>query len=682
MKDIGPILQQLNPEQREAVLQTDGPVLIIAGAGSGKTRVITTRIAYLIAKGLAAPDSILAVTFTNKAAGEMRERVASLVGKELAKSITISTFHSFCVRVLREEIEQLGYRRNFTISSESDVRTLVRRSLDDLEGIQESFDAGMVLEHISTIKSTGATPETLPVAKGETDATQKYRQWLPEIYDRYQSALRAANTVDFDDLLLLTLRLLQEHPDVLARYQAQFRYVMVDEYQDTNRVQYSLLRALAGGHGNLCVVGDDDQSIYGWRGADIRNLLDFERDFRKARIITLSQNYRSRETILKAANAVIRNNRHRRDKNLWSTLGPGRPIDFFTVADEEQEAKEAVAWLKHIQSKSEAKYSDFLILYRSNLQSRPFEIAFRQAGIPYIVVGGQEFYERAEIKDIVAYLKAIANPRDEAAFLRVANMPRRGIGDTTLHQVHELCRTRQLSLGKGLAALVEQGGLTPATRGGIQEFLGILSEFRGRFHDCHGKLGITATDLVDRIGYRDELLRTSKSPAQFEARWSNIQALLTSMSEYESTVESPTLTAFLDQSALVTDDDRRGRDKHKTPGATLMTVHSAKGLEYPFVFIVGIEEGLMPHDKSLKGDALEEERRLFYVALTRAQRHVTLFHALSRERFGKSRLTKPSRFLSEIPEDLLQPQIRAAQDMIEAHLAPPKPKKRKPRRRK
>jgi superfamily I DNA/RNA helicase len=688
------LLNALNPEQRAAVLQTEGPVLILAGAGSGKTRVITTRIAYLIAENLAEPSEILAMTFTNKAAAEMRDRVAKVVGKRAAAGIVISTFHSFCVRVLRAEIEHVGYRRNFTISTESDARTLVRRSLKELEGVQESFDPDRFIEHIGTLKSSGldVNGKTSPKKekavheddKSETD--KKYEKWLPEVYERYQSALRAANTVDFDDLLLLTLRLWREHPRVLARYQKRFRYVMVDEYQDTNRVQYGLLGALAGKHRNLCVVGDDDQSIYGWRGADIANILNFEKEYPEAKVVKLEQNYRSTETILAAANSVIANNTTRRAKKLWSKLGKGRPIDRFITGDEEAEAKEAAAWLKHIQEKTGAKFKDFAVLYRSNLQSRPYEIAFRQAEIPYTVVGGQEFFERAEIKDIVAYLKVIANPRDEASLLRIVNVPKRRIGDATLHLAHDICRTQKLSLGKGLAQVLKTSDLAANTKAGIQQFLSILSHFGREFRDCDGCLCEVTTALLDHIDYRGELFRTCKSAAQFEARWANVEALLSALADYETRTEKATLSGFLDVSALAKDQDRQTKEERRQTGVTLMTIHSAKGLEFPFVFLAGLEEGLMPHVKSISDEAIEEERRLFYVALTRGKRHVTLFESLSRDRYGKKAMSETSRFLEEVPAALVNTRVRAAKDMVEAAVATPtpapKPKKRRSPRRK
>lgn len=682
MIDSHRMLEKLNPQQREAVCHTEGPVLILAGAGSGKTRVITHRIAYLIQQGLAGPASILALTFTNKAAEEMRERAAELVGKPVASKIGLSTFHAFCLRVLRAECEHIGYRRNFTVSSEGDTRTLVRRMLEDVVGVKESFSPAVVLERIGMVKCGRVLlPENGKANPDEKPATAaKYEKWLPAFYEQYQSSLRASNTMDFDDLLVLTLRLWREHPRVLARYQQQYRYVMVDEYQDTNRTQYELLSALVAGRRNLCVVGDDDQSIYSWRGAGIENILNFEREFKDARVVCLEQNYRSTTTILEAANRVIANNTQRRPKKLWSDLGKGRAIDWLVTGDDEHEAKTALTWLNHIRAKSGAGYGDFALLYRSNVQSRPFEIAFRQAGVPYEVYGGQDFFERSEVRDIVAYLRTISNPRDESAFLRIVNVPRRGIGDATLHEIHELCRAESLTLGKGLSEALARGKVSAQAEAGIRGFLATLTEFRRRFRECDGHLAETLTALLERIGYRDELIRTSKTPEQAFNRWANVEAVVAAMSEYEAGDSEPSLGAFLDQSSLDTSDLKgKGRERRQD-AVTLMTIHSAKGLEFPFVFVMGVEEGLLPHDKSMDEASIEEERRLFYVALTRGQRHVSLFEALSRVRHGRERLTATSRFVREIPAELLNRTVHAARDMVEARVAPNQPKTKKGRR--
>lgn len=670
------LLDGLNPQQAEAVRHTEGSLLILAGAGSGKTRVITRRIAYLVAERIAEPEDILALTFTNKAAEEMRARIAELVGRNVAERILLSTFHSFCLRVLRTECEHVGYRRNFTVSSESDTRAIVRRMLDDIADVKESFSPAIVLERISLVKSgKSALPgngKSAADGKSEPGTDAKYGKWLPDFFDRYQSALRAANTMDFDDLLVLTLKLWQEHPRVLGRYQKQFRYVMVDEYQDTNRTQYELLAALVSAHRNLCVVGDDDQSIYAWRGAGIENILDFEREYAEAKVVRLEQNYRSTTTILDAANSVIVNNRQRRPKTLWSDLGTGRVIDWIVTGDDEHEAKEAVGWLRHVLQKSNADFGDFAMLYRSNLQSRPLEIALRQAGIPYEVYGGQDFFERSEVRDVVAYLRTIANPWDETAFLRIVNVPRRGIGDVTLHEVHDLCRAESLTLGKGLAQALARGKVATQAEQGIRGFLAVLTEFRRQFRECNGHLSLTLTHLLDAIGYHAELVRTSKTPDQAKMRWANVEAIVAALADYERSTPQPTLRGFLDVSSLDTSDFKgRGRERRKD-AVSLMTIHSAKGLEFPFVFVMGVEEGLLPHDKSVDERAIEEERRLFYVALTRGQRHVTLFEALSRVRHGRERMTKTSRFVLEIPELLVNRHVRAARDMVELRVTRPK----------
>ena len=657
-------LSDMNEPQRHAVATVAGPVLVLAGAGSGKTRVITRRIAHLIASGKAAPEQILAVTFTNKAATEMRERVADLIGFTSAKETVISTFHSYCLRVLRQDIEHLGYRKNFTIYTESDARALLRRVTDELGGQRDRFSPAMFHSAISLRKNSGETPESLKKRPLRTATEEKYETRLGDVYEQYQSALRAANSLDFDDLLLHTLHLWRKHPEALERARSQFRYIMVDEYQDTNRLQYELLTLLTAEHRNLCVVGDDDQSIYGWRGAQARNILDFEKDFPEATIITLDQNYRSTTTILKAANAVIQNNVERRAKQLWSNLGKGRAIDHFVVADEEAEATEASNWLRHIMRNSGAHYRDFAVLYRSNMQSRPFELAFRQAGIPYEVIGGQDFFERAEVKDIISYLKVMANPRDEAALLRIVNMPRRGIGDALLHQAHDLCRLEKCSIGKALALLLERGMAPGRSAQGIRTFLGLLQGYRKRYKKPDASLRDITRDLVLAIDYAGEIDRMSKNREQATMRLENVDAVLKAIEKYESESGQPSLSGFLDQTHLDSDSMTESKKRENGNVVRLMTVHSAKGLEFPFVFIVGLEDGLLPHEQSLKEGNLSEERRLFYVALTRGRRHVTLFEALSRARNGRERDCKTSRFLAEIPESLLKKHLRAAPEMM------------------
>jgi len=689
-------LQGLNPSQRDAVRHTEGPVLVLAGAGSGKIQVITRRIAHILSCGLAAPGQILAVTFTNKAATEMRERVAGLVGDKESKPIVISTFHSYCLQVLRKHITRLGYRKNFSIAGDSDSRTLLRRVVEDL-GSSESFDTGTFQSRISLMKNANEAPDPerpLPVEKA---GEEKYVENFAEVFERYHSALKAANSIDFDDLMLLTLKLWSGHPDLLAECRDAFRYVMVDEYQDTNKVQYELIRKLVSEHRNLCVVGDDDQSIYAWRGADASMILDFDKHYPDARVVTLDQNYRSTTTVLAAANAVIKNNLVRRDKKLWSDLGAGRKLDWIVCADEEQEAAEALKWMAFIQSRTGARYSDFAWLYRSNKQSRPLEVTLRQAGIPYVVVGGQDFFERAEVRDIISYLKVIANPRDESAFLRVVNMPRRGIGDATLHKIHELCRDEKLSLGQATAQLLKQGldggpmqlalgesadehvrqFKEQKTERGLRDFLRLLDKYRKRFREKDGTLREIVEDLIGTIDYHGELVRSCKSPQQVASRWNNVEVVVKAIGDYEAKAEEPSLGNFLDESHLNTDQSRFGKEERRKAGVTLMTIHSAKGLEFPFVFLMGLEDGLMPHERSIQENNIEEERRLFYVALTRGKRHVTLFEALTRVKGGKERICKTSRFLQEIPPELYTQHLKAVRQMLEETVDPPEVKQKK-----
>jgi superfamily I DNA/RNA helicase len=676
----------LNPAQLDAVRHIKGPLLVLAGAGSGKTSVVTRRIGRLITKEYAKANEILAVTFTNKAAGEMRERVASLVGKRKAEAVTISTFHSFCLKVLREHIEHLGFRRNFTISGEGDTRTIIRRIVEDMDGVDESFNQGTLREQISLAKGSNTETFTLTVpsdeSKEEKVTREKYETWLPEVYEQYQSALRAANTLDFDDLLTYVLKLFAEHPRILSAYQKRYKFVMVDEYQDTNPTQYQLVQLLVAKHKNLCVVGDDDQSIYGWRGADVRNILQFEKDFPKAKIVTLAQNYRSVESVLHAANSIIKNNAKRREKTLFSALGPGQPLDWILTADDEHEAKITADWIAELRSSTGADFKDIAILYRSNTQSRPYEIAFRTLGIPYNVVGGQDLFERAEVRDIISYLKALANPWDEAAFLRIVNMPRRGIGDKSLHAVHDLCRARNVSLGKGMATALREGVIHGSAEKGMRSFLGLMSETRRKFKERKKPMSEILEELVEHIGYKNELERTSKSLELARMRWENIEAVVKALDEFESSTKGATLGMFLDQSSLNSDLDKSNDDDPRNNAVTLMTIHSAKGLEFPYVFIAGVEEGLLPHDKSMREGAVDEERRLFYVALTRAQKHCILLETCARRKHGRDRICTTSRFMKEIPDELLNKHVRAARDMVVDRIDMPKPNPKKRKRSK
>ncbi|HOK89997.1 MAG TPA: UvrD-helicase domain-containing protein [Candidatus Hydrogenedentes bacterium] len=656
--------QGLNEAQQAAVNHVSGPLLVIAGAGSGKTRVITHRVAALIGRGYARPDEVLAVTFTNKAAAEMRDRIFALVGDD-ARRVCVETFHAYCVRELRRFADRLGWRKDFSIASESDARALIRRAAEDiaLGGDGLSFD--IVRDCFSRMKNNGADdtlegepelPDTLAAsARGE-----KYRQHLRLIFDRYQSALRAANSMDFDDLLVMTLRLWKSCPDVLGDARRRARFILVDEYQDTNRVQFELIRTLAGPDRNVCVVGDDDQAIYGWRGADVRNILQFERHFPGARVITLDVNYRSTGMIIEAANHVVAHNRQRREKTLRAVNAPGRKLDLFTVADEDHEALEAIRWLLHIRRKTGAPWSAFAMLYRTGAQSRPLEMALRAADIPYEVFGSQDFFERIEVRDIIAYLRLMVNPRDEQAFLRVVNVPRRGIGDATLELAHRICQQENKTLGMALAAILERDAAPRPAVAGIRSFLRIVMTYRKRFHEAGRNLAGVARDLVAEIGYLEALRSSSRSQAQYDTRAEGVNLVLNAIEKYAATAEFPSLRDFLDRTHLNADRFGNGRDDRSVDAVSLMTAHSAKGLEFPYVFILGMEEGLFPHARSVEENGIEEERRLFYVALTRGMKMVSLFHALERRQGEKTRPAEPSRFLAEIPEALLVRQARVA----------------------
>ncbi|HOV60889.1 MAG TPA: UvrD-helicase domain-containing protein [Candidatus Hydrogenedentes bacterium] len=656
--------QGLNEAQQAAVNHVSGPLLVIAGAGSGKTRVITHRVAALIGRGYARPDEVLAVTFTNKAATEMRDRIFALVGDD-ARRVCVETFHAYCVRELRRFADRLGWRKDFSIASESDTRALIRRAAEDIALGGDGLSLDIVRDCFSRMKNNGADdtlegepelPDTLAAsARGE-----KYRQHLRLIFDRYQSALRVANSMDFDDLLVMTLRLWKSCPDVLGDARRRARFILVDEYQDTNRVQFELIRTLAGPDRNVCVVGDDDQAIYGWRGADVRNILQFERHFPGARVITLDVNYRSTGMIIEAANHVVAHNRQRREKTLRAVNAPGRKLDLFTVADEDHEALEAIRWLLHIRRKTGAPWSAFAMLYRTGAQSRPLEMALRAADIPYEVFGSQDFFERIEVRDIIAYLRLMVNPRDEQAFLRVVNVPRRGIGDATLELAHRICQQENKTLGMALAAILERDAAPRPAVAGIRSFLRIVMTYRKRFHEAGRNLAGVARDLVAEIGYLEALRSSSRSQAQYDTRAEGVNLVLNTIEKYAAAAEFPSLRDFLDRTHLNADRFGNGRDDRSVDAVSLMTAHSAKGLEFPYVFILGMEEGLFPHARSVEENGIEEERRLFYVALTRGMKIVSLFHALERRQGEKTRPAEPSRFLAEIPEALLVRQARVA----------------------
>ena len=632
------ILDQLNPQQREAVEATEGPLLILAGAGSGKTRVITYRIAYLVEYCGVSAENVLAVTFTNKAADEMRgrvERIARLPG--LARP-WISTFHSFCVRLLRREGEPIGLPRNFSIYDENDQLRVVKSCLKELGLTKRELQARAVLSRISHAKNQGRKPEE-SYQTAETHGAEQ----LAQVYDLYERELRKARAVDFDDLLLFAVRLLHEHAEVALRYNERFPYILVDEYQDTNRPQYELVRLLTQTRQNLCVVGDEDQSIYSWRGADIRNIVEFEKDYPKARVIRLEENYRSTQAILDAASAVVENNRYRKGKRLWTARQGGPKVGVYKGPDGENESLFVADWIARRGREAEEQVA---ILYRTNAQSRLYEESLRRYAIPYHVVGSISFYERAEVKDLLAYLKAAVNLQDSVSLLRIVNSPPRGIGPTTVRKLEEIALEANLPFWSALSQAVEHKLLPPRA-------LAAIATFRELMNELHEMIPVSGVSeilkrVLDRTGYI-ELLEEEATP-EAAGRIENIQELLNAAADSQERGEDA--SQFLDHAALVSDAD--GYDENAR--VTLMTLHSAKGLEFPVVFLAGMEEGLLPHSRSLlDSQAVEEERRLCYVGMTRARDVLILTRAASRRRYGNQmpESTRPSRFLREIPTGLL-----------------------------
>ena len=638
--DIGSEIVRLNPKQREAVEKTEGPLLILAGAGSGKTRVITLRAAYLLYSGVQ-PDAVLAVTFTNKAATEMKERVVSMLKSKRGNGPIISTFHSLCLNILRKEIHQLGYRKNFTIYDTSEQLSIVRNLLSDIRAYDRSFKPEAILEKISSQKNEFAS-------SGKADELEAFAD---VVYPRYQEMLRAMNAVDFDDLLLLCIRLFREHPSVLEKYQERFRYIMVDEYQDTNRVQYELIKMLAGQRKNLCVVGDDDQSIYGWRGANLYNILDFEKDFPGTVVVRLEQNYRSTGNILQAANGVINNNRHRMEKSLWCSGSKGQLVNVFKASDSEKEARWVAERIALIKYEKNCAYESFAVLYRANLFSRPFEEALRINRIPYTVVGGTSYFERKEVKDLAAYLKLMANPFDDQSLLRAANAPKRGLGPTTISRFTDFEKEHSISLLEAFRRSSEVAGLGKAVTEAVKRFIEMIDIYSEQFKKP-GSMGKALKDLTEEINYKNYIYELYKTPEAAIHRIENVDGFIQSLSQYEETNEAPSLPGFLETLALT---DLSYEKAEKSFGVTLTSFHSAKGLEFPVVFIAGLEEDILPHKKSMTTDSdLEEERRLFYVGITRAMKELYLTYTGHRIKYGKMLPASPSRFLEEIPEDLIK----------------------------
>jgi DNA helicase II / ATP-dependent DNA helicase PcrA len=642
-------MTRLNPEQFIAVNHTEGPLLVLAGAGSGKTQVITSRIVHLLSKLQVPADRILAVTFTNKAACEMQERVKNAAGKK-ADGMLISTFHSLGVRILRRDIRRFGYKPNFTIYADSDQAGVVRQAMSELNIDTKQFQPDMIRWRISLAKNKLITPEQYP-----KEGTNPADLVTAAVYPRYQKLLQAYNAIDFDDIIMLTVRMLEELPEVQQHWQERFRYIMVDEYQDTNAGQYKLISLLAQRHGNLCVVGDDDQSIYGWRGAEVANILNFSQERKGCHVIKLEQNYRSTGTILAAANAVIKNNRTRSDKALWTAAGAGSLINVISADTEDEEARQIVEQLQINQYQQNLPWRDFAILYRSNAQSRAFEEALRIEGIPYILVGGQKFFERKEVKDALSYLAVLANPSDEAALVRTINFPRRGIGDTTLLRLNQWSLEHNTSLFNTLGRVSEIDGVSEAARKAVTAFHTLLKQEMAAF-TLHG-MAAQATSLFKRLGINEELYRTMDDPGQARKRIENIEQVINALAAFEERNPEAGLASFLERIALLDDSRRETDDDRKQPqdAVTLMSLHSSKGLEFPHVFLVGLEEGLLPHHRSIDEDPeVAEERRLCYVGITRARERLTISRCLKRRKYGTWEERTPSRFLAEIPSELLE----------------------------
>jgi superfamily I DNA/RNA helicase len=665
-------LSSLNPQQRQAVETLQGPVLILAGAGTGKTRVITFRIAHMVGRGIE-PGHILGVTFTNKAAREMQERVRKLLPKNRRtgpvqdgdkpstaadQKPTICTFHSLCVRILRQHIEKLGYKCNFVIYDESEQLGAIRKILSQVSAKGEKTDPSSILSLLSRFKNGGE--------RANAFADPSIRAMAQHIQSRYESALRACNAVDFDDLILLTLRLFEEHPDALEACRAKYRYVMVDEYQDTNAAQFNLVHALTREHRNLCVVGDDDQSIYGWRGAEIANLLELESHFPEVKVIKLEQNYRSTNTILKAANAIIKNNLRRRGKQLWSQKGDGPKIRLQRFAHEEEEARSVVEQIEYARLTCRAPWADQAILFRTNIQSRPLETALRQANVRYHLIGGQSFFDRREVRDFLAYLKMLLNPNDDVSLLRVVNVPARGLSDVTMERLLAASHERKCSVFSVMKNPSVTTGFQSQARTSIERFV----EFVERTRQTLTRAGAEATGestpsapypsllcswadhFLNEIGYFSELRRSEKNAEAAESRIRNLKELMATLDDAATLAPFDRLESFLEQITL--DTEREAEDEGPDNAVTLITMHSCKGLEFPHVYAVGLENGLLPHTRSIEEDTMDEERRLFYVAVTRAMQTLSISHCSSRKKYGQLTPCHPSPFLQELPQDLVE----------------------------
>lgn len=645
---MNPLLTGMNDQQAEAVQTTEGPLLIMAGAGSGKTRVLTHRIAYLIDEKMINPWNILAITFTNKAAREMRERAVAL--NPATSETLIATFHSMCVRILRREADHIGYNRNFTIVDPGEQRTLMKRILKNLNLDPKKWNERAILGTISNAKN-----DLLDEIAYEHQAGDMYTQIVAKCYKAYQEELRRSEAMDFDDLIMMTLRLFDKNPDVLAYYQQRYQYIHVDEYQDTNHAQYQLVKLLASRFKNICVVGDADQSIYGWRGADMQNILDFEKDYPEAKVVLLEENYRSTKKILQAANEVIKNNRNRRPKKLWTQNDEGEQIVYYRANDERDEAVFVASTIDNIVREKVKNFKDFAVLYRTNAQSRTIEEALLKSNIPYTMVGGTKFYSRKEIRDVISYLNLIANTSDNISFERVVNEPKRGVGPGTLEKLRNFAYEQNMSLLDASANIMLSPIKGKAAQG-VYDFANMILNLRDQLD------GLSITDTVeailDKSGYLDAL--SMQQTLESQSRIENIEEFMSVTKNFDETNTDGTedetgidrLGRFLNDLALIADTDD---GEAEAAEVTLMTLHAAKGLEFPVVFLIGMEEGVFPLSRaSEEPDELEEERRLAYVGITRAEEILFLTNANTRTLFGKTSYNRPSRFLREISDDLLQ----------------------------
>ncbi len=646
---MGSLLQNLNPEQLEAVTTVEGPLLVLAGAGTGKTRVITARIAYMIQQGIP-PGNILGVTFTNKAAKEMRERMVSLIGPDAAEKVTLGTFHSVCGKILRRDIKYAGhFDSHFSIADSADQTSIIRQAAAALGYAKDELPTPVIQSYIGRCKNNMITPAAA-LKGGNTPEDQRFA----EVYERYQQLLELQNTVDFDDMLLLTLKIFEEHPEILKRYQEKFQYLLVDEYQDTNTAQFRLLQLIAGERNNICVVGDDDQSIYAWRGADVRNILDFPHIFKGAKEIKLEQNYRSTNVILKSANAVISRNPDRYDKSLWSAKGEGDKIKIVSLENSGTEASFVVdAVEQYLRANPDMCYRDCAILYRSNHLSRSFEQEFRRRGIRPTIIGGQEFFQRKEVKDAAAYLKLVLNDRDDQSLLRILSVPPRGIGDKAILKLRELRETLKIPMVPLLTMPEYHSKITAAAAKSACALGETIAKFREGFKEP-GNISRKAASYLEEVGYLNGFQRLYKDIREATDRQENVFEFLNYMAQYESrwtTPEEPcTLEQFMESYSLMDENDRTDDDDNDGP--VMSTVHASKGLEWPCVFLVGMEQNLFPHERALSEGSEDEERRLFYVAITRAREQLVMTMTKERFRYGQNQRCYPSPFLNDIPDDL------------------------------